>query len=195
MELFISIAVLVISANIDTFVLMLPFGVSHVRICAKNIFLIAGITSAFTYMSMKVGTAFSQMISLQAANLVGGLTLVLIGLYFVLKFCVHQKKKEQEDSGNVSGLQMQEERVMSTVEAVVLALVLSINNAGIGIAAGIAYISEFYVSVATFLCTWICIKLGLLAGKSLMGRLVTKYSVFLSGILLLALGVYECLGF
>ena len=52
MELFISIAVLVISANIDTFVLMLPFGVSHVRISAKNIFLIAGITSAFTYMSV-----------------------------------------------------------------------------------------------------------------------------------------------
>lgn len=195
MELVVSIVLLVLSANLDTFVLMLPFGVSHVRIRAKCMLLIAGITSAFTYMSMKVGAAFTTVISLKTANLLGGITMLAIGAYFIIKFFVQiYRQKKEEGPENISGLQMQEEKTMSGLEAVILSLVLSINNAGIGIAAGITSFSAAYVSVATFLCTLLCIKLGLTAGKNLMGRWVTKYSVLLSGAMLFVLGLYECIG-
>ena len=72
-------------------------------------------------------------------------------------------------------------------------MALSINNIGLGIAAGIADIPAFTTAVFTFICTFLCIFLANLLGKTVLSKWVRGYSLLITGILLAVLGIFECI--
>ena len=78
-------------------------------------------------------------------------------------------------------------------ESITLSLALTINNLGIGIAASIAGISIFLNTLCTFVITILSLILGLSIGNSYLSNIFGKYGGLVSGIIIVLLGLYECL--
>ena len=75
-----------------------------------------------------------------------------------------------------------------------LAAALAVNNAGIGVAAGVSGIAPGWAALANFLVTLAALPLGRALGDKLAGRLLGKYALPLSGALLVLLGIWEAVG-
>ena len=72
-----------------------------------------------------------------------------------------------------------------------LAAALAVNNAGAGVAAGISGLSPLGAAVCNFGVTLLFIPLGGWLGAGPAGRLLGKYALPLSGLLLVLLGCAE----
>ena len=75
-----------------------------------------------------------------------------------------------------------------------VAAALAVNNAGIGVAAGVSGIAPGWAALANFLVTLAALPLGRALGDKLAGRLLGKYALPLSGALLVLLGIWEAVG-
>ena len=72
-----------------------------------------------------------------------------------------------------------------------LAAALAVNNAGVGVAAGVSGISPLWASVCNFVVTIVFLLLGRWLGRGVLGRFLGRFALPLSGALLVALGVCE----
>lgn len=68
---------------------------------------------------------------------------------------------------------------------------LSLNNLGAGLAAGVSGISVFLAATANFAVSFFFLMLGFRLGSRLLGKLPGKFAPFLSGLLLVLLGLVE----
>ena len=75
-----------------------------------------------------------------------------------------------------------------------LAAALAVNNAGVGAAAGVSGLNPHWAALGNFLATLAALALGYRLGAGPAGRLLGKYALPLSGLLLILLGVWEMLG-
>ena len=87
-----------------------------------------------------------------------------------------------------------ENRAATLWGCVSLAAALAVNNAGIGVAAGVSGIAPGWAALANFLVTLAALPLGRALGDKLAGRLLGKYALPLSGALLVLLGIWEAVG-
>ena len=74
-----------------------------------------------------------------------------------------------------------------------LAAALAVNNAGIGVAAGVSGIHPLWAAACNFFMTLAALPLGRWLGCRVAGRLLGAYALPLSGALLVVLGVLEAL--
>ena len=118
-------------------------------------------------------------------NLLGGLVLAGIGAWFVLDWL-----RRLGPAGEAEG----ENRAATLWGCVSLAAALAVNNAGIGVAAGVSGIAPGWAALANFLVTLAALPLGRALGDKLAGRLLGKYALPLSGALLVLLGIWEAVG-
>ena len=166
-----SALILSVAANLDTLLISLAYGMAHIRISLTGCMIIAAITTAGTCLSIWLGAILSSLMPAFLPGLLGGLLLTGMGVYFILS----QFFKREE--------------TVKIQKIVPLAFALTLNNAGIGIAAGMADTPFWIVGLFTFLLTFLFVYLGTYAGKTLFSRVAGKYSSLLSGILLVAVGI------
>ena len=76
---------------------------------------------------------------------------------------------------------------------IALAAALAVNNAGMGVAAGVSGVSPGWAALANLVCTLAALPLGRALGDGLAGRLLGRFALPLSGGLLVVLGVWEIL--
>jgi putative sporulation protein YtaF len=76
-------------------------------------------------------------------------------------------------------------------EAVSLALALTINNLGTGVAASITGINIPLAVAATFIFSIVTLEVGGIIGNSAFSKIFGKYANFVSGVIIVILGVYE----
>lgn len=70
---------------------------------------------------------------------------------------------------------------------------MAVNNAGVGAAAGVSGLNPHWAALGNFLATLAAWPWAT-AGAGPAGRLLGKYALPLSGLLLILLGVWEMLG-
>ena len=87
-----------------------------------------------------------------------------------------------------------EKEKQSVTVSVTLAAALAVNNAGIGVAAGVSGVSAGWAAIGNFVVTLGALALGRLLGDRLTGRMLDRYALPLSGLLLIILGAWEALG-
>ena len=127
----------------------------------------------------------ARVLSGPLPNLLGGLVLAGIGAWFVLDWL-----RRLGPAGEAEG----ENRAATLWGCVSLAAALAVNNAGIGVAAGVSGIAPGWAALANFLVTLAALPLGRALGDKLAGRLLGKYALPLSGALLVLLGIWEAVG-
>ncbi|MDQ0199911.1 manganese efflux pump MntP [Neobacillus ginsengisoli] len=92
----------------------------------------------------------------------------------------HAEKSDTDKSGHID-----------MKEAFILALGLTFNNLGTGIAASITGVNIFFTVIATFFISILTIILGESIGKNVLGRFFGKYAPLIAGVLLIILGFIE----
>ena len=165
------------ACNLDTVILSMGYAVKGVRVSLSHSLIIAALTTLITWASLLLGAG--------AARVLGGLVLVGIGAWFVLDWL-----RRLGPAGEAEG----ENRAATLWGCVSLAAALAVNNAGIGVAAGVSGIAPGWAALANFLVTLAALPLGRALGDKLAGRLLGKYALPLSGALLVLLGIWEAVG-
>ncbi|GKU25275.1 manganese efflux pump [Clostridium folliculivorans] len=201
MIFFLSALLFSLSSNLDNLVIGMAYGIKKIKIYFFNNLVIAGITTTGTFLSMFLGLFISKFLSNSIANKLGSMIIVLLGVYFVIQsirklvsdvnlkdlalkdikdMVQYAEKSDTDKSGDISAK-----------ESILVALGLTFNNLGTGIAASITGISVPLTTVLTFILSIVTIMFGQALGSSIIGKLFGKYAPLVSGMLLIALGIIE----
>ncbi|WP_130869892.1 sporulation protein [Intestinimonas massiliensis (ex Afouda et al. 2020)] len=173
-------AVFAAACNLDTVLLAMGWAVRGVRPGRAQRLVIAGLTTLITWLSLALG---KQAAAAGVVAPLGGLVLVGMGLWCVLDWL--RAAGGPEAAPNARG--------SSLWDWVALAAALAVNNAGMGVAAGVSGVSPGLAALANLVCTLAALPLGRALGDGLAGRLLGRFALPLSGVLLVALGVWEIL--
>ena len=173
-------AVFAAACNLDTVILAMGWAVRGVRPGRQQRLVIAGLTTLITWLSLVLG---KQAAAAGVVAPLGGLVLMGMGLWCVLDWLRAAGGPEEAPPSGGSRLW----------DWVALAAALAVNNAGMGVAAGVSGVSPGLAALANLVCTLAALPLGRVLGDGLAGRLLGRFALPLSGALLVALGVWEIL--
>ncbi|MBQ7667919.1 MAG: manganese efflux pump [Clostridia bacterium] len=171
-----------ISANIDTLILFIPYGLNNTKIPLLNKLLIAIISSIGTYISINFGQTLGKFLPKTYSNFIGGFILILLGISIIYQAII-KKETPVEKLSN-----------LSLAKTMFLAITLSIHDISVGIAAGICEINALLTTIFHFISLIIIIYLGLFIGKNIKLKTPSKYFEILSGVLVILIGVLGIVG-
>lgn len=171
------------ACNLDTVLLSMGFAARGVALRRAQGLGIAALTTLITWFSLALGSGCAAVLGGRLTAVLGGLALVGIGAWFVLDWLRRRgtPPAEAEPAAGPWGW-------------VALAAALAVNNAGVGVAAGVSGLSPIWAAGANFLATLAALPLGRALGDRLAGRLLGKYALPLTGALLVVLGLWEAAG-
>lgn len=190
-------------ANIDNFTVGIAYGIKRIKIDIYSNLVIALITGVGTFFSMSIGLIISNNIRAFSSNIIGGIILVSIGIYFIWdflpkKYVNDKNKSSEENSKNYFQLLESPEKAdmdksghIDIKEAITLALALSLNNIGLGIGASISGLNIFIITIFTFIFSIMTIYIGYILGDSYLSKILGKYATIVSGVIIIILGLYE----
>ena len=198
-----AILLFALSANVDNFLAALTYGARNIRISTAENLLVAGITGGFTLVCMLAGGAAARLLPGRLPGLVGGALMVLLGVWGIAQTLRPRVKKPARPKQARRSLERLLDApetadadgsgVIERKEAAVLALALSINNAGLGLGASIAGIAPWLTAAVTAAVSFAAIGGGCLTGRRWTARLFGRLSPVLAGVLMAALGAAEML--
>ena len=119
-----SVILFALSANIDCLVIGLSYSLKKTIIDINSNLLIAFMSTIGTYFSMMLGSLLTRFLSINTANHIGSLILIVIGISMILQ-------KQQDIK------QFQSHKKITLKETFLLGFALSLNNIGLGIGASI----------------------------------------------------------
>ncbi|EDS78610.1 putative sporulation protein YtaF [Clostridium botulinum C str. Eklund] len=199
-----AIILFALSANLDSFTVGLSYGIKKINITPLINVLIGAITSLGTFIAMSIGLAISKFLSIKAANIIGSIMLIGIGIWLTVDFFRKTRSdkalKPACEIGNLTASQILDNPEQADVdnsgsidtkESLALALALTINNFGLGLGASIAGLNIFLTVLFTFLSSIITIKLGEVAGKKYLSKVCGKFAPLISSIIIIIIGLYE----
>ena len=172
-----------LACNLDTVLLAMGYAVRGTHIPRGGVLVIALVTTAVTGLSLALGSMAARLFSPSTAQVLGGLALVGIGLWFLLD-CLRQLGREDVQAPPVS---------RGIWGCVALSAALAVNNAGVGVAAGVAGLNVPAATAVNFAVTLLALPLGWALGRRLASRWLGGLALPLTGFLLVMLGFVEIL--
>lgn len=172
-----AILVFTMACNLDTILLSMGYAARGLAVSARGCLILAAVTTAVTWLSLALGASAGRFLPVELADILGGLVLLGIGLWFLLDWL--------RATGGP------EEPPPQARAWVPLAAALAVNNAGAGVAAGISGLSPLGAAACNFGVTVLFIPLGAWLGAGALGRLLGRYALPLSGALLVLLGAWR----
>lgn len=202
MALLLSALLYSLSANLDNIIIGIAYGIKNIKIGISKILLISIITSLGTLISMIIGKTISNFLPLSITNILGGLIIIMLGLYFLLQSIINLIKKTKVKKSSINNISEAIEYAKSSdkdnsgdldcKEACIVAIGLMINNLGTGLAASITGVNIEFTVLFTFILSMFLLLLGHTIGNNVIGKVCGKYAPLLSGLLLIVLGIIEC---
>ncbi|KPU44445.1 manganese efflux pump MntP [Oxobacter pfennigii] len=202
-----SIFLFAISSSVDSLIIGLSYGTKKVRIDFFNNFIASLISGLGTFLAMLFGKVLLQIIPLQWANIIGSGMLILLGMYLLGNFLrknIDSMKGAGEVNENISEFQRYENTLRSpdvidandskTIEfkeAIILGIILCLNNIGLGIGAGITGLNIYMTPISSLLFSLVFIPIGYYIGEKVIPDKLSGYSEIISICIIVILGIYE----
>ncbi len=211
MEQLFSLLLLALAVSLDSFSVGFTYGLRKMRIPLKSIVIIACCTAVTLMIAMLMGHLMQQFMSPDVAGKIGGIILIMLGIWVIYQFFRSEKEKEGMPHEKVilnfeikslgivinilkkpMSADFDKSGTITGVEALMLGLALSLDSFGAGIGAAMLGFSPLYLSVAVSLLSsglvFAGMRLGavLSAKKSWLQRLT-----FLPGIVLILIGILK----
>jgi putative sporulation protein YtaF len=190
-----------IAANLDNLGIGVSYSLKSTRIPFVSNLLIALVSMVAAYLSITAGTLISQFISLSIANFVGSFLLIFLGLKCIIESLKQEKEEAAvavHSNSNLTkvmkepdALDLNNDKVISWKESILLGLALAINCLALGLGAGITGVSPLFATISIGFFSVLTIAVGSLVGSKLSGSRIGKYSNFAAGLLLILIGIYE----
>jgi putative sporulation protein YtaF len=197
-----SILILSLSSNIDTFTIAITYGIRKIKIKFLSNLLISLITGLGTFLSMSIGLIISRYIPMNISSIIGNIMLITIGIWFLTDALINhlelKKLSIMNTYLNLNELLKNPERADSDQsgfidwkESIFLAFALTINNFALGIGASITGLNIFATTICTFLFSIWSILFGSLIGKRWFSDFLGTYATIISSIIIILLGLYK----
>ena len=208
-----SILALAISSNFDNVGVGIAYGVRGTCIPFASNLIIALISGTGTLLSMLAGTSLYRILTPKVATLVGGLTLIGIGVWVIVQGTGQLRKVRSAEEQSLGGAEELPPRttlrkILTVLDdpfivdpdcsgnvkakaSVLLGLGLTLNNLVNGVAAGMLGLSLSLVTFFTVVFSILAIWLGRSAGNSYGYRWIGHLTGPVSGVLLVVIGVHE----
>ncbi|MBU3874839.1 manganese efflux pump [Faecalicatena sp. AGMB00832] len=187
-----------LSANIDSFIVGMSYGIKKSDISLLKSTIISLVTLVGTIAAILMGTEISQFLPASCTVGIGCALLIGLGLYYILKalfgFLKNKiRKMEVKTNEHVSAPADQETKtaLLTLKEGLFLGLALSINNFGMGIGASITGLRLVPTAVISLVVSVIFLYAGNFIGKTKMPRISDQTADIISGLILVGLGIYE----
>lgn len=182
-----------ISASLDALLVGASLGLRKIQISLWQNLLVSSITLVGTCLSIQLGAWILPLLPASAGELFGCSILILFGLYYLIKpmfpylkrFLSHTRAATNDE--HVTNTVGQDQ--MALPQICILGIALSANNAGIGLSASMAGLAFLPTAAATFACSVSFLALGNLLGKRNKSALPDILADFLSGLLIIGLGI------
>lgn len=190
-----------LSANIDSFIVGMSYGIKKSQIDLLKSTIISLVTLTGTITAILVGTEIARFLPASATRLVGCSMLITLGLYYIMKAFLHcicnvlkkRKLHSQEVASKSDKKGSKETTILTLKEGLFLGLTLSINNFGMGIGASMTGLKLLPTAVCSLFASVFFLYAGNFIGKTKIPALTDELADFLSGLILIALGLYELL--
>lgn len=165
-----------LACNLDTVLAAVGQGAGGKTLCLREALAVSLTTTAVTFLSLTLGAAGAALLPHALAERLGGLALTALGLWYLLDF-LRGKGDPLPNQGKTGWLP--------------LSAALAVNNAGVGVAAGVTGLSPLLATGCNFAVT----LFSLLLGRTL-GRKLSRWSTLalpISGVMLVGLGLWQLL--
>ncbi len=192
------------SANIDSLIIGVSYGIKRTLLPVSHCLLISLITFCGTAAALLLGGQILVLFPFSVTQWAGNLLLLGLGMYYVIKSIKDilknracTEKNSLREDGNIPALRrppgQTQARALSARECVLLGAALSVNNLGIGVGASITGLPLLPAAPLSFVCSALFLFLGNQFGKCCSSCAGDSYADLLSGIILMILGIYEFL--
>lgn len=196
-----SIALFVISSNLDNFVIAVAYGVKKLKIDFISNIIFAAISCAGTFGAMSLGKVLSYFISKKVTSITGCLILIAVGLWSIID-ALSKKKKEDPDCPmealsynylmeNPEEADKDNSGTIEYKEALLLGSALAVNNIGMGFGAGVTGLNVFVTSFFTFVVSFFAIISGYTLGQKYLSKFMGTWGGIISGLIIIFIGIYE----
>lgn len=202
---------LAISSNGDNVAVGIAYGLGRINVPLPSNLLIAVVTGAGTLASIWLGEAIGSIMDPKLASAAGGVIMAIVGGWVILRSIRATTHKDidpglptfvQEESpgpvrklmmmlSNPAGADTNCSRQIELKESWALAIALSLNNVINGVAAGMLRMNPALTTLFVMVFSVMTLSAGLAAGYQLGKRWLGSLSGVISGLLLVALGLYE----
>lgn len=181
--------VFALSANLDSFVVGVTYGLRQVRIGWLPNTIISGIAFACTGASLLVGRWLSTALPFGFTGQLGGIVLTAIGVYYFVRWIWRRLRPARPTGPD------QPERpgagTIKPAEAVVLGFALTINNAGLGLGAGLANLNLIASEVLTTVFSVLSLVVGSALGRRRLAHWFGRWAEPIAGAVIVLVGLYE----
>ena len=198
--MFLSILLFVVAASLDILVVSLAYGLKNIKINFSSTLVIASISALGTFLSMILGKFLIDVIPIRLGDILGGLVLLILGLYSVYSYFKEKKSLKESilDKNNSPILILENPEIadkdksgnIDFKESLSLSLALALNNFGLGIGASISGINVGFTTLSTFLISLIFVSLGFFMSKKIKGKNLSKNSDLVAGIIIIVLSLF-----
>lgn len=188
-----------LSANIDSFIVGMSYGIKKSNIDLLKSTIISLVTLMGTVVAILMGTEISKFLPPSSTQAVGCALLIGLGLYYVVKslfsYVKNKFKRIGVKSNEVNPITdprpSKETTLLTLREGLFLGLALSINNFGMGIGASISGLRLVPTAILSLIVSVVFLYAGNLIGKTKVPHISDQTADLLSGLILVALGAYE----
>lgn len=188
-----------LSANIDSFIVGMSYGIKKSNISLIRSTVISLVTLAGTIISILMGTQISHCLPSSCTQLIGCILLIGLGLFYIFKpflsYILGKFKKRELKATETATDPLKREpskaALLTMREGLFLGLALSINNFGMGIGASITGLKLVPTAVLSLIVSVIFLYGGNVIGKTKMPHISDRTADVISGLILVGLGIYE----
>jgi putative sporulation protein YtaF len=204
---------LALSSNLDNVGVGVAYGIRRVCVPFASNLVIALITGIGTLAAMLAGKTIGSFLEPRVAHLLGGALLTGLGIWvaFQESRAIVQRESPPHAGMNrrIRGASLVSRigtildnpfsvdrdfsRHIDRKEALLLGFALSLNNVVNGVAAGIAGLDPLPVTILVCIFSVLTIWVGMSAGYRFGARATGRFPGVISGLLLIALGIYQFL--
>ncbi|WP_334104448.1 manganese efflux pump [Muricomes intestini] len=188
-----------ISANIDSFIVGLSYGIKKSNISLLKSTIISLVTLIGTVTAILLGAEISRFLPASSSQAIGCALLIGLGLYYIIKslytyLSMKFKKvevKASEFTSDSKDNSQAEDSLLTIKEGLFLGLTLSINNIGMGIGASITGLKLLPTALLSLIISVTFLYAGNVIGKTRVPPISDRTADVLSGLILVGLGIYE----
>jgi len=162
-----------LACNLDTVAAAVGQGARGRGLCLRSALMVSAATTAVTFLSLALGRAGAALLPPALADRLGGVALTALGLWYILDALRGAPPTPQGEGKS----------------ALALSAALAVNNAGVGVAAGVTGLPPLLCAGCNFAVTLLSLALGRVLGERL--RRWGDLALPLSGALLSALGLWQ----
>lgn len=205
-----SLMLLGFAVSLDSFTVGLTYGMRRVKIPFKSFMIIFSCTFIILLLAMGIGSVIELFISYEAAERVGGLILIVIGIWVLYQFITSNSNSKRRQS-DMKIIQIEVKRLgliikilkkpseadfdrsgsISSIEALFLGLALSLDSFGAGIGAALIDLPPILFSIVVTVSSVFFVIAGINIGLIFRNMNWMKKLSFLPGIALILIGLFK----